>query len=120
MCVVSRQGFFYSLNEKTQPRRELIDIDTAINRLLRANTWALERLRAHAGKSAVLSCPPLEARVTVLASGELEWVQLLIHPEIWAYPGDRMGETMRAMLDAERERRLADQAPARDHHTLWA
>lgn len=44
----------------------------AINRLLRANTWALERLRAHAGKTALLACPPLEARLTVLETGELE------------------------------------------------
>jgi hypothetical protein len=41
-----------------------------------------------------------------LARGELEWLQLLTHPEIWVYPGDTMGQTMSAMLDAERERRL--------------
>jgi hypothetical protein len=40
-----------------------------------------------------------------LAAGEFEWLQLLTHPEIWVYPGDSMGETMDAMLDAERERR---------------
>jgi hypothetical protein len=36
-----------------------------------------------------------------------------VHPEIWAYPGATMGETMRAMLDAERERRLAQLAADR-------
>ena len=41
-----------------------------------------------------------------LAAGAFAWLQLLIHPEIWVYPGETMGETMRAMLDAERERRL--------------
>jgi hypothetical protein len=41
-----------------------------------------------------------------LAHGDFEWLQLLIHPEIWVYPGDTMRETMSAMLDAERERRL--------------
>jgi hypothetical protein len=40
-----------------------------------------------------------------LAAGEFEWLQLLTHPEIWVYPGDSMGETMDAMLDAEHERR---------------
>jgi hypothetical protein len=40
-----------------------------------------------------------------LARGEPEWLQLLIHPEIWVYPGSTMGETMEAMLDAERARR---------------
>jgi len=41
-----------------------------------------------------------------LARGELPWLQLLVHPEIWAYPGETMRETMLAMLDAEREQRL--------------
>ena len=44
----------------------------AINRLLRTNTWALERLRPHAGKTALLACPPLSTRFTVLDSGELQ------------------------------------------------
>ena len=38
-----------------------------------------------------------------LRGAEFEWLQLLIHPEIWVYPGETMGETMNAMLDAERE-----------------
>ena len=46
-------------------------------------------------------CPHGELR-----SGAFPWLQLLTHPEIWAYPGATMGETMHAMLDAERERRL--------------
>jgi len=46
-------------------------------------------------------CPHGELR-----SGAFPWLQLLTHPEIWAYPGATMGETMQAMLDAERERRL--------------
>lgn len=41
-----------------------------------------------------------------LARAEFTWLQLLTHPEIWAYPGDSMRETMLAMLDAERNRRL--------------
>jgi hypothetical protein len=42
-----------------------------------------------------------------LTRGEFAWLQLLTHPEIWVYPGRTMRETMNAMLDAERERRLA-------------
>jgi hypothetical protein len=42
-----------------------------------------------------------------LARGEFAWLQLLTHPEIWVYPGSTMRETMNAMLDDERERRLA-------------
>ena len=41
-----------------------------------------------------------------LSHGQFEWLQLLTHPEIWVYPGDTMRETMEAMLDAERDRRL--------------
>ena len=43
----------------------------AINRLLRVNTWALETLRPHAGKTALLACPPFELRLTVAENGEL-------------------------------------------------
>ena len=45
-----------------------------------------------------------------LARGDIEWLQLLIHPEIWAFDGQTMRETMQSMLDAERDagvRRLA-------------
>ena len=41
-----------------------------------------------------------------LGAGAFRWLQLLIHPEIWAYRGDSMRETMHTMLDRERERRL--------------
>ena len=46
-------------------------------------------------------CPHEELR-----AGAFTWLQLLTHPEIWVYPGERMGETMRAMLEEEKERRL--------------
>src|SRR6266480_3953638 len=39
-----------------------------------------------------------------LAAGRYDWLQLLTHPEIWAYPGETMRETMLAMLAAERDR----------------
>jgi hypothetical protein len=41
-----------------------------------------------------------------LVAGAFPWLQLLIHPEIWAYPGATMGDTMRAFLDADRDARL--------------
>ncbi len=53
-------------------------------------------------------CPHGELR-----AGVFERLQLLTHPEIWAYPGETMGETMLAMLDAERERRLEQLAADR-------
>jgi hypothetical protein len=47
-------------------------------------------------------CPHEELR-----AGAFPWLQLLIHPEIWVYPGATMGATMSAMLDAQRDHRLA-------------
>jgi hypothetical protein len=41
-----------------------------------------------------------------LARGEFEWLQLLTHPEIWAYDGATMGEKMQSFLDADRALRL--------------
>jgi hypothetical protein len=49
----------------------------------------------------------------LLARRELEWLQLLTHPEIWVYPGSTMRETMLAMLDAKRELALAQLAEDR-------
>jgi len=46
-------------------------------------------------------CPHEELR-----AGAFPWLQVLIHPEIWVYPGATMGQTMRAMIGAESERRL--------------
>jgi hypothetical protein len=47
-------------------------------------------------------CPHEELR-----AGAFEWLQLLVHPEIWAYDGETMRETMHAMLDAKRGEWLA-------------
>jgi hypothetical protein len=46
-------------------------------------------------------CPHEELR-----GGGFPWLHVLVHPAIWVYPGTTMGQTMRAMLEAERERRL--------------
>jgi hypothetical protein len=41
-----------------------------------------------------------------LARGEFEWLQLLTHPEIWAFAGTTMRESMESMLDADRAARF--------------
>ena len=46
-------------------------------------------------------CPHEELRV-----GSFPWLQILIHPEIWVYPGATMSQTARAMVEAEKARRL--------------
>ena len=38
-----------------------------------------------------------------LAAREYDWLQLLTHPEIWAFDGTTMRETMESMLAAERD-----------------
>ena len=42
-----------------------------------------------------------------LAAGAFEWLQLLVHPEIWIYDGATMRETMESMLDAKRREWLS-------------
>jgi len=46
-------------------------------------------------------CPHEELR-----GGGFPWLQVLVHPAIWVYEGATMGLTMRAMLNAEKVRRL--------------
>jgi hypothetical protein len=48
-----------------------------------------------------------------LAAREFEWLQLLTHPEIWAFEGATMRETMESMLRAERDERLRQLAADR-------
>jgi hypothetical protein len=48
-----------------------------------------------------------------LATGELQWLQLLVHPEIWVYEGASMRETMLSMLDAKHELALEQLAADR-------
>jgi ubiquinone biosynthesis protein UbiJ len=44
---------------------------TPLNHLLRANTWARDALKPHAGKTASFRCLPFITRLTVLDSGEV-------------------------------------------------
>ena len=48
-----------------------------------------------------------------LAGGELEWLQLLVHPEIWLFAGETMRETMLSLIEAEREVMLRKMAENR-------
>ena len=50
-------------------------------------------------------CPHEELR-----GGGFPWLQILVHPEIWIYSGATVGQTMKAMLEAEKERRLGQLA----------
>ena len=63
--------------------------------------FAPETYRSDSNQHWRSGCPHVELR-----AGAFPWLQILVHPEIWVYPGETMGETMRAMVAAESERRL--------------
>jgi hypothetical protein len=63
--------------------------------------FAPETYRSDSNQSWRHSCPHEELR-----AGAFPWLQLLVHPEIWVYEGATMGQTMRAMLEEEKSRRL--------------
>jgi hypothetical protein len=63
--------------------------------------FAPETYRSDSNQRWRSGCPHEELR-----AGAFPWLQILVHPEIWVYPGETMGETMRAMLEADTARRL--------------
>ena len=64
--------------------------------------WFTEGLyRSDSNRHWRSGCPHEE-----LARADLPWLQLLVHPEIWAYEGETMRETMLSMLEHERARDL--------------
>ena len=75
-------------------------VDGAIN-VMEEPWFDPETYRSDSNQHWRSGCPHEELR-----AGAFPWLQLLTHPEIWVYPGTRMGETMRAMLEEEKERRL--------------
>lgn len=82
-------------------------VDGAVN-VMQEPWFAPATYRSDSNQHWRSGCPHAE-----LAHGAFPWLQLLVHPEIWVYSGATMGETMRAMLDAERERRLRQLADDR-------
>ncbi|HET7743250.1 MAG TPA: hypothetical protein VFK76_00770 [Gaiellaceae bacterium] len=84
------------------PSREYMSapIDGAVNPYADPH-FSPETYRSDSNQRWRSGCPHTELR-----GGAFPWLQLLVHPEIWVYPGETMGETMRAMLAAEGARRL--------------
>jgi hypothetical protein len=76
------------------------EIDGATN-VMRAPFFNADHYRSDSNQQWRHGCPHDE-----LAAGRFEWLQLLIHPEIWVFPGRTMGETMRAFLAADAGTRL--------------
>jgi ubiquinone biosynthesis protein UbiJ len=53
----------------------------AINRLLMSNTWALQRLQVHAGKTALLTSLPLQLKLTVNEMGIVHAASRGVEPD---------------------------------------
>ena len=84
-----------------------VSMDGAVN-AMESRFFVPGRYRSDSNQHWREGCPH-----EALRRGEFEWLQLLVHPEIWVYPGGTMRETMLAMLDAERDRRLGQLAEDR-------
>jgi hypothetical protein len=78
------------------------EIDGAVN-VMRAPFFDPKHYRSDSNQHWRNGCPHAE-----LAAGQFEWLQLLTHPEIWAFEGATMRESMESMLDADRAARLEE------------
>ena len=75
------------------------EIDGALN-VMQPPFFDTEHYRSDSNQQWRHGCPHEQ-----LARGGLEWLQLLIHPEIWAYEGATMRDSMESFLDADRAAR---------------
>lgn len=75
-------------------------VDGAVN-VMQPPWFHPDRYRSDSNQRWRHGCPHGE-----LAAGAFEWLQLLVHPEIWVYEGGTMRETMLAYLDADRDAKL--------------
>ena len=76
------------------------EIDGAVN-VMRAPFFDPDHYRSDSNQRWRHACPHEQ-----LEHGEFEWLQLLTHPEIWAFEGATMRESMESLLDADRAARL--------------
>jgi hypothetical protein len=90
-----------------EPEYMTLPIDGAVN-VMQPGFFDSEHYRSDSNRHWRHGCPHEQ-----IGRGEFEWLQLLVHPELWVYPGETMREAMLAMLEAERERRLDQLAASR-------
>lgn len=76
-----------------------VPLDGAVN-VMQEPWFHPDRYRSDSNQHWRSGCPHDDLR-----AGRFEWLQLLVHPEIWVYPGATMRETMEAFLDADRAAR---------------
>jgi hypothetical protein len=75
-------------------------IDGAVN-VMAPPFFDPDRYRSDSNQHWRRGCPHEQ-----LANGDFEWLQLLTHPEIWAFDGATMRQSMESMLDADRAARF--------------
>ena len=76
-------------------------IDGAVN-VMQPPFFDPDHYRSDSNQNWRHGCPHVQ-----LASGAFEWLQLLTHPEIWAFEGATMRASMESMLDADHASRVA-------------
>jgi hypothetical protein len=82
-----------------EPEYMTLAIPGAVN-VMQEGYFDPARYRSDSNQHWRSGCPHGE-----LAAAAFDWLQLLVHPEIWVYDGATMRETMASQLDAERELR---------------
>jgi hypothetical protein len=99
---VDLDGRFDAVVAWHNPDPEFIqaEIPGAVN-VMRPPFFEPAHYRSDSNQSWRNGCPHDE-----LERGAFEWLQLLVHPEIWAFEGGTMRETMESFLDADRAARL--------------
>jgi hypothetical protein len=99
---VELDGRFDPVISWHNPRPEYMtkDIATAAN-AYGTRYFSPDKYRSDSNQQWRSGCPHEELR-----AGAFPWLQILVHPAIWVYPGASMGETMQAMVAAESERRF--------------
>jgi hypothetical protein len=83
-----------------QPDFMQTPVDGAVN-VMQPPFFDPDHYRSDSNQNWRHGCPHAE-----LEAGRFEWLQLLIHPEIWVYDGSTMRESMESMLDADRAARF--------------
>jgi hypothetical protein len=76
-----------------------VPLEGAVN-VMQEPWFRPDRYRSDSNQHWRSGCPHEE-----LARGGFEWLQLLVHPEIWVYEGSTMRETMESFLEADRAAR---------------
>jgi hypothetical protein len=89
------------------PEYMSVPLPDAVN-VMQPGYFDAARYRSDSNQHWRSGCPHDE-----LAAGAFDWLQLLVHPEIWVYDGATMRETMVSQLAAERELRWRQMAENR-------